>query len=212
MSCKVHYVLYGLAQQPFFDFSDTTRADVYQGESTLEYGPTRPFQPQTVPPLPHQQHPPLQQQQHAGWVPLTQQQQPSLWSQIAAQFTGASTSSSSASGFPPNHWSSAYPGRQHQQHPPHPPLNSSFPPPQQQYPPPQQPPPSPTSSSSSHISEFARDFYGTTSVPPGAFSDVSGMRGTGTVPGGAGAGYPPPPPRRIYKMAGPDDFDLRQMQ
>ncbi|KAK6964726.1 hypothetical protein R3P38DRAFT_3300125 [Favolaschia claudopus] len=36
------------------------------------------------------------------------------------------------------------------------------------------------------MSEFARDFYGTTSVPPGAFSDASGMRGLG---------YPPPPPR-----------------
>ncbi|KAK7013998.1 hypothetical protein R3P38DRAFT_3206590 [Favolaschia claudopus] len=171
----------------------TTRADVYQGESTLEYGPTRPFQPQTVPPLPHQQHP-QQQQQHAGWVPQTQTQQPSLWSQIAAQLTGASTSSSSASGFPPSHWSSAYPGRQ-QQHPhpppPHPPPNSSFPPPQQQYPYPSQAPP-PSTTSSSHISEFARDFYGTTSVPPGAFSDVSGMRGAGS---GMGTGYPPPPPR-----------------
>ncbi|KAF7355920.1 hypothetical protein MVEN_00921000 [Mycena venus] len=85
----------------------TTRPDVYQGESTLEYGPSRPFQ-QAPPPL-HQLSPPAQ---NAGWAPPQQQQQPapSLWQQLTGQITGTSTTQ-----FPPTHWSSAYPGRQQQQ-------------------------------------------------------------------------------------------------
>ncbi|KAJ7090660.1 hypothetical protein C8R44DRAFT_817849 [Mycena epipterygia] len=52
--------------------------------------------------------------------------------------------------------------------------------------PPPQPPPSTT-----HVSDFARDFYATISVPPGGFSDVSGARASS---GGGGGGRNPPPP------------------
>ncbi|KAJ7090651.1 hypothetical protein C8R44DRAFT_817821 [Mycena epipterygia] len=41
-----------------------------------------------------------------------------------------------------------------------------------------------------HVSDFARDFYATTSVPPGAFSDVSGARASSS---SGGSRYPPPP-------------------
>ncbi|KAJ7649271.1 hypothetical protein B0H17DRAFT_1215353 [Mycena rosella] len=58
--------------------------DVYQGESTVEYGPSRPFQPA---PLPLRQQPsgggyavPLQHPQNTGWAPP--QQAPSLWQQL----------------------------------------------------------------------------------------------------------------------------------
>ncbi|KAJ7636161.1 hypothetical protein B0H17DRAFT_1217158 [Mycena rosella] len=150
----------------------TAGPDVYQGESTVEYGPSRLFQP-APPPL--RQQPsgsryaaPLQHPQNTGWAPPPQQQQqvPSLWQQL----TGATSPSQSQSGS--GWWS--YPG--HQQHTP----------PQQ---PPQShaPPPPPTT----HVSEFARDFYATTSVPPSGFSDVSGVRGTVDT---STVGYPPPPP------------------
>ncbi|KAJ7636173.1 hypothetical protein B0H17DRAFT_1164111 [Mycena rosella] len=105
---------------------------------------------------------PPQHPQSTGWAP--QQQAPSLWQQL----TGATSPSQGSSG-----WSS---------HPGH-----------QQYAPPQQPPqihalpPPPTT----HVSEFARDFYATTSVPPGGFSDVSGVRATADA---STAGYPPPAP------------------
>ncbi|KAJ7854952.1 hypothetical protein B0H14DRAFT_2353453 [Mycena olivaceomarginata] len=124
----------------------TTRPDVYQGESTLEYGPSRPFQ-QAPPPL--------------------------------HQLTGQNTGASSTAQFPPAHWSSAYPGRQQQQQyapPPQPPL-PPLPPPQASAPP------------TPHVSEFARDFYATATIPPGAFSDVSGARNASS----ADPGYLPPP-------------------
>ncbi|KAJ7687707.1 hypothetical protein B0H17DRAFT_679972 [Mycena rosella] len=134
----------------------TAGPDVYQGESTVEYGPSRPFQPA---PPPVRQQPsgsgyaaPPQHPQNTGWAP--EQQAPSLWQQL----TGATSQSSAG-------WSS-YPGHQ-------------------QYAPPQQPPPT------THVSEFARDFYATTSVPPGGFSDVSGARATADT---STAGYPPPVP------------------
>ncbi|KAJ7486868.1 hypothetical protein FB451DRAFT_1168248 [Mycena latifolia] len=138
----------------------TSGPDFRQGESTIEYGPARPFQPAP---------PPLLQQQNSGFAPPPppQQQQaaPSLWQQL----TGASSSSGSGG------WAQAYPGRQQYAPPPQHP--------QMQAPQPPQPP-------TTHISEFARDFYATTSVPPGGFSDVSGARGGAPSP----AGYPPPPP------------------
>ncbi|KAJ7609736.1 hypothetical protein DFH06DRAFT_1374975 [Mycena polygramma] len=147
----------------------TTRPDVYQGESTVEFGPARPFQQ-----VPMQPSPPPPPAQNGGWIPQqTPPQPPSLWQQLTGQSTGSSTTQ-----FPPASWSSypggrSYPGGQQQQ---------------QQYalPPPQQAPPLTT-----HVSEFARDFYATTNVPPGALSDVSGARNVSA--SGSGAGYPPPP-------------------
>ncbi|KAJ6540512.1 hypothetical protein B0H19DRAFT_331819 [Mycena capillaripes] len=144
----------------------TTRPDVYQGESTIEYGPSRPFQP-APPPL--QRTPPAQNGSNSGWIPQQRtptSPAPSLWQQLTGQITGSSTAQAQ---FPPASWS-AYPGGG-----------------SQRYAPPQQPPPpQPTT----HISDFARDFYATTTVPPGAFSDVSGVRATGS---GDAARYPPPP-------------------
>ncbi|KAJ7611918.1 hypothetical protein DFH06DRAFT_1109709 [Mycena polygramma] len=132
----------------------TTRPDVYQGESTVEFGPARPFQ----------------------------QQAPSLWQQLTGQSAGSSTAQ-----FPPASWSS-YPGGQQQQ---------------QQYasPPPPQQAPLPLTT---HVSEFARDFYATTSVPPGAFYDVSGARNASA--SGSEAGYPPPalpPPQQTAQYQPP---------
>ncbi|KAJ7128768.1 hypothetical protein C8R43DRAFT_691876 [Mycena crocata] len=154
----------------------TAGPDVYQGESTLEYGPSRPFQP-VPPPLQHPQGGYAPPPQNAGWTP--QQQAPSLWQQLTGQLTGANGSapyqqSQSPSQFPPASWS-AYPG-------------GNAPPPHMHVrPPPQPPPPQP----STHGSDFARDFYATTSVPPGGFSDVSSARASGS---GSGSEYPPPPP------------------
>ncbi|KAJ7922401.1 hypothetical protein B0H13DRAFT_1603685 [Mycena leptocephala] len=125
----------------------TTRPDVYQGESTVEYGPSRPFQPAP---------PPVQQLVTPA---------PSLWQQLTGQSSGGSTAE-----FPPASWS-AYPGSQS-------PNPSQA---QQQH----APPPQPTT----HVSDFARDFYATTSVPPSGFSDVSGARATVSPQ----TGYPPPP-------------------
>ncbi|KAJ7034495.1 hypothetical protein C8F04DRAFT_1221471 [Mycena alexandri] len=143
----------------------TTRPDVYQGESTVEFGPSRPFQPAPPPP------------QNSGWTPQTQASAsptPSLWQQLTGQMSGMSMQSAPPS--PSSGWSTAYPGRQQQP----PPQMHVQPPPQ-----PQQQPPLTT-----HLSEFARDFYATTSVPPSGFSDVSGARGAGA----SAVGYPPPPP------------------
>ncbi|KAJ6494274.1 hypothetical protein C8R45DRAFT_1134991 [Mycena sanguinolenta] len=142
----------------------TTRPDVYSGETTLEYGPTRPFQPV------HQPRP----------APAPQPQGPvqSLWQQLTGQFTGSSTTQ-----FPPAHWS-AYPGGQQQQQYA-PPSNPNLPVNPQQQP---QPP-------TTHLSEFARDFYATTAVPPGAFSDVSGARNNSS----SDPGYPPPPGAQQYQ-------------
>ncbi|KAJ7681679.1 hypothetical protein B0H17DRAFT_1138279 [Mycena rosella] len=146
----------------------TAGPNVYQGESTVEYGPSRLFQPAP---------PPLRQQpsgssyalspqhlQSTGWA--QPQQAPSLWQQLTGA-TSQSPAQSSAG------WSS-YPG--HQQYAPlqQPPLIHA-------------PPPPPTM----HISDFARDFYAMMSVPPSGFSDVSGTRATADT---STAGYPPPPP------------------
>ncbi|KAJ6462755.1 hypothetical protein C8R47DRAFT_992895 [Mycena vitilis] len=146
----------------------TTRPDAYHGESTVEFGPARPFQQVPMQPPPP---PPLLQPRNGGWIP--QQQAPSLWQQLTGQ--------SSSAQFPPATWS-AYPGRQ-----------------QQYASPPQQAPPLTT-----HVSEFARDFYATTNVPPGAFSDVSGARNASA--SGSGAGYPPPalpPPQQTAQYQPP---------
>ncbi|KAJ7453344.1 hypothetical protein B0H11DRAFT_2071869 [Mycena galericulata] len=145
----------------------TAAPDVYQGESTLEYGPSRPFQPAPPPPS-QQQYAPPPPSQGGGWVPQQQMSPaPSLWQQLTGQVTGSSAQ------FPPASWS-AYPGHQQQQ---------QYAPPPQPSAPPRPPPPA------THISEFARDFYATTDVPPGAFSDVSGARANSST----GPRYPPPP-------------------
>ncbi|KAJ7269536.1 hypothetical protein C8J57DRAFT_1322246 [Mycena rebaudengoi] len=146
----------------------TQRPDLYQGESTLEYGPSRPFQ-QAPPPI--NQHPPqgpqwAPPQQGPGWPPQQQQQQPSLWDQL--------TGSMNTHNQPPQSGWSAYPGRQQHAPPPPPQLHIQPPP----------PPPPPTT----NVSDFARDFYSTTSIPPGGISEVSPSPS-------AGGGYPPPPGR-----------------
>ncbi|KAJ7609793.1 hypothetical protein DFH06DRAFT_1375091 [Mycena polygramma] len=157
----------------------TTRPDVYQGESTVEFGPARPFQQ-----VPMQQPPPPPPPQNGGWIPQqASAQPPSLWQQLTGQSIGSSTAQ-----FPPASWSS-YPGGQQQQQ-------------QQQYAPPS--PPQQAPPLTTHVSEFARDFYATTNVPPGAFSDVSGARNASA--SGSEAGYPPPalpPPQQTAQYQPP---------
>ncbi|KAJ7728511.1 hypothetical protein B0H16DRAFT_1665496 [Mycena metata] len=150
----------------------TTRPDVYQGESTVEFGPSRPFQPAPRPP------------QNSPQTQASASPAPSLWQQLTGQMSGMSIQSApppSSSG-----WSTAYPGRQQQS----PPQMHVQPPPQ-----PQRPPPT------THLSEFARDFYATTNVPPSGFSDVSGARGAGA----SAPGYPPPPSAPPPGAGVPDD-------
>ncbi|KAJ7729975.1 hypothetical protein B0H16DRAFT_1665402 [Mycena metata] len=150
----------------------TTRPDVYQGESTVEFGPSRPFQPAPRPP------------QNSPQTQASASPAPSLWQQLTGQMSGMSIQSApppSSSG-----WSTAYPGRQQQS----PPQMHVQPPPQ-----PQRPPPT------THLSEFARDFYATTNVPPSGFSDVSGARSAGA----SAPGYPPPPGAPPPGAGVPDD-------
>ncbi|KAJ7727556.1 hypothetical protein DFH07DRAFT_757682 [Mycena maculata] len=138
----------------------TAGPDVHQGESTIEYGPSRPFQPAPPPPQQPARYAPPPPPQNGGWVPQQQPSPaPSLWQQLTGQVTGAD----SGAQFPPASWS-AYPAHQQQ-----PQVHVHPPPP------------------TTHVSDFARDFYATTSVPPNAFSDVSGARTHSR------SRYPPPP-------------------
>ncbi|KAJ7881764.1 hypothetical protein B0H14DRAFT_3082538 [Mycena olivaceomarginata] len=160
----------------------TTRPDVYQGESTLEYGPSRPFQP-APPPVQQLHQPPSPPAQNTAWAaPSQRPAAPSLLQQLAGQITAHVTGPNSLSQLPSALWST-YPGSQRQQQPRPPPQQFAPPPPQQQPSAPAAPP------TTTHASDFARDFYATTTIPPGAFSDVSGARNTGS----ARSGYPPPP-------------------
>ncbi|KAJ7050714.1 hypothetical protein C8F01DRAFT_1067523 [Mycena amicta] len=119
------------------------------------------------PARPFQQAPRIQIQRPAQTQYAPPPTSPSLWEQI----TGPILS---------NLQSAAFPGHD----------------PQYRYQPlPSNPPPSSPSvrTPAPQLSEFARDFYATTNVPPNAFSDVSGARASSAPP----ATYPPPPlPRR----------------
>ncbi|TFK34061.1 hypothetical protein BDQ12DRAFT_727247 [Crucibulum laeve] len=193
----------------------TPAPDVYQGETTVEYGPRRPFQPPPVPP------PQSQSPQHTGYSTSSgwsqnQQSRPgqgqgqSLWQQITGQLSdivnaasSASLSQGSAYNASPQHNSqwSAYPGQQQQPPPQRQPTTprpySSFLPP----PPPRHPSsstlsvasePSPHSPPSS---DFARDFYAAGPNLPGQgeFSPPSGPPpSTGSTP------RPPTSPARSH--------------
>ncbi|KAL0564921.1 hypothetical protein V5O48_017117, partial [Marasmius crinis-equi] len=146
----------------------TPGPDLHQGEATVEYGPSRPFQP--PPPRPSQ--PPVQSPQHTGWStvqnhvrPNHHAPPPSLLQQITGSLVdrlnnvsvgGSSYNHNRYQGFPgqpagpqlpPGTW----------RPPPGPPpghvqpQNTGAPPPSSQYQPPPHPPPS--------SSDFARDFY-----------------------------------------------------
>ncbi|KAJ6590383.1 hypothetical protein B0H10DRAFT_1961066 [Mycena sp. CBHHK59/15] len=156
----------------------TPGPDVYQGETTVEYGPSRPFQPAPPPLLQQQSTGYTPPPQHPAWAPQPQpqpqqQQYPyappslqSLWTQLTGSITTNLIQPRAPS------WS-AYPGRQ-------------------QYAPPRAPPPLPpprpsTTPPTTHVSEFARDFYASPSVPSeGLPADADP---------GPNAGYPPPPVR-----------------
>lgn len=131
----------------------TPRADPRQGESTVEYGPTRPFQPtpavsRTAPAAPQ---PGFLSSQTSS----VSRRGRSLWQQLTDQIDQFADElerrgNRPSSGTP---WSS-YPGRSVP--------NASTLPPRRNVPPPPPPPRPPhrrTSSTSCLPSEFARDFY-----------------------------------------------------
>ncbi|KAF7320651.1 hypothetical protein HMN09_00149900 [Mycena chlorophos] len=175
----------------------TAGPDTRHGEHTLEIGPARPFQ--QAPRQPRQM-----EQGHgygypgsmsrAGAAPAPRQQTPSeaswnrspvgLLSQLTDHIvTNLERSISSA----------VSPGRN----------NNEF-----RYAPPSGAPPdggprSAPPAPAPQLSEFARDFYATTQVPPGGFSDVSGARNLSAEPRSA---YPLPPGQPPSGGAGiPDD-------
>ncbi|KAJ7215569.1 hypothetical protein GGX14DRAFT_608584 [Mycena pura] len=142
----------------------TPAPDVYQGESTVERGPPRPFQPA-----------PQQRAPASGRLTPASGPSPSVWRQL----TGLAS-----------RLDSTYPGQTSYLPPPHPPP----PPPSlahRRYSPPPQPPPPP------RMSDFARDFYATTHIPP--FSAASATSSTQHLPPAAPAPqsaqsqYEPPP-------------------
>ncbi|KAF9266883.1 hypothetical protein L218DRAFT_955985 [Marasmius fiardii PR-910] len=150
----------------------TPGPDVRHGEATVEYGPSRPFQP---PPQPPSQQPPISQQrppQHPGWPavqnhappPSRPSQAPTLLQQITGNLAdrlnnlstgGGSYNYNRYQGFPGNFGSPSPAGYPPPSGPPPghlPPQNIT---PSQQYPPPSHSP----LSHPSPVSDFSRDFY-----------------------------------------------------
>jgi len=150
----------------------TPRADPRQGESTVEYGPTRPFQPtpavSRAAPAPGLAHQPGFLSSQTSNVSRRGR---SLWQQLTDQIDqfadelerrgNRANSNTQRAGTP---WSS-YPGR------PLPNASSTLPPRRNVPPPPPRPPHRRTSSTSSLPSEFARDFYAA-GTGDGLFSDT----------------------------------------
>jgi len=138
----------------------TPRADPRQGESTVEYGPTRPFQPtpavSRADPVPGSAHQPGFLSSQTSNVSRRGR---SLWQQLTDQIDqfadelerrgNRANSNTQRAGTP---WSS-YPGRSLGN------ASSTLPPRRNAPPPPPRPPHRRTSSTSSLPSEFARDFY-----------------------------------------------------
>ncbi|KAJ7215571.1 hypothetical protein GGX14DRAFT_608595 [Mycena pura] len=143
----------------------TPAPDVYQGESTVERGPQRPFQPA-----------PQQRAPASGRLTPASGPSPSVWRQL----TGLAS-----------RLDSTYPGQTSYLPPPHPPPPPPPSLPPRRYSPPPQPPPPP------RMSDFARDFYATTHIPP--FSAASATSSTQHLPPAAPAPpsaqsqYVPPP-------------------
>ncbi|KAF5379395.1 hypothetical protein D9615_006657 [Tricholomella constricta] len=162
----------------------TPGPDVHSGESTVEYGPQRPYQtapaPAPAPSAHHRHHrlpPPIHVQPPPPHTP------PSIWRQfaetIATQLTGPAQVSPHPTGGSSSSWS-GYPGQQQRLHPHHTgPRPGVHPRPQAPPLPPR--PASMSSSPSAANSDFARDFY---AAGPGPTSEH------GHVP----ARRPPPPP------------------
>ena len=192
----------------------TPGPDVYQGETTVAYGPSRPFQPAPT-------RPPQQQSlspQPTGWSNVQARFQPrsqpqSVFQQLAGRLTAElfgptaqqrfnPTSNNAPSSNPQPGWSS-YPGQQapspHQLSPQH---SITRPPrtPQPAQPPPLLPPRTQSSSApaSRNVSEFALDFY---AAGPGVDNPPSGQSPStyapppGPPPSGprSGSGFAPPP-------------------
>lgn len=171
----------------------TPAADPYQGESTLELGPRRPFQPQQHQPPPQQQFSP------PPHPPYNPPYQPYLsprgtgWSQNSGPPQGQWSNSNPSLHHPTppggNGWS-AYPGQAHSQ------TSSNLPPP-----PPRHPhsrsntelvsPPGPSSlSAPGTVSDFAREFYAA-----GAGDDAGQASASGGSGGNTWAPPPGPPPK-----------------
>ncbi|KAG5637795.1 hypothetical protein H0H81_003187 [Sphagnurus paluster] len=148
----------------------TPGPDVRHGESTVEYGPQRPFQP--APPRPAQQPAaPLRPQPQSQSVPSIFSQ---LIDTLTTQLTGP-TQSSHPTGS--SSWS-GYPGQQLRLQPNHTgygatPYSASYPSPA----PPALPPRPSSASDTAPTSDFARDFY---AACPGSEAQPS-------------SGYAPPP-------------------
>lgn len=133
----------------------TSAPDSHQGEETLEYGPTRPFQ--NPPPPPQRPVPPQHPiaAQSTGWSNTQYRPPQSLWQQITGsitdQITGSSYRTYPAYNPPPQPWTPQY--------------HNSAPPPL----PPRHAPASPVSPTSP-TSDFARDFYAAGPHIPGESS------------------------------------------
>ncbi|KAJ7616873.1 hypothetical protein B0H17DRAFT_1297676, partial [Mycena rosella] len=155
----------------------TAGPDVYQGESTVECGPSRPFQP-APPPL---------------------RQQPSGKYREGATASAIAVATAHRCDIP---IPSAIERR----------LVAVPRPPAVRTPAAATADPRPAPAADNACSEFARDFYATTSVPPGGFSDVSGARATadistaGTCPRALVVAVPAatPVPRRPPRRRPPD--------
>ncbi|PPQ86320.1 hypothetical protein CVT25_005621 [Psilocybe cyanescens] len=139
----------------------TANPAVYRGETTIEQGPARPFQPAPRPPSQNQQRWPHLSPQATGSSSFSasavsrNRSAGSLLHQLTNSLTNSVNAAINNMNSPPPQaqqlWSS-YPGRQPQQ--------TQQQPPSQSYRPPGGPPPlHPSSSMSRRSSEFARDFY-----------------------------------------------------
>ncbi|ESK83334.1 serine proline rich protein [Moniliophthora roreri MCA 2997] len=167
----------------------TPGPDVYQGETTIEYGPARPFQPAPRPPRPPQHH---LTPQPTGWSAVSNHvvrpaQPPSLLQQITGtlidRLNSLSTGGSSYSGYSNDPYNgnrpyNSYPGQGPRPSPP--PIQThqtGVPPPL----PPRHPP--------SSASEFARDFYAAGTGP----QSLSQENAAHSPSASTASSYAPPP-------------------
>ncbi|KAF8888053.1 hypothetical protein BD779DRAFT_1672463 [Infundibulicybe gibba] len=153
----------------------TIGPDVYQGEATLEYGPSRPFQPPPgrppVRPLAQPSQPITPQP--TGWQNMQNPHRPqtqvqSLWQQITTQIINPilnpppTNTSNTLTPQPTGSGWSAYPGYRPPPGPPPRPGLANLPPPPPRH------PSSPNNHPQRTTSEFAQDFYaaGPGQTPP----------------------------------------------
>ncbi|KAK7038889.1 hypothetical protein VNI00_010523 [Paramarasmius palmivorus] len=172
----------------------TPGPDVYHGESTVEYGPARPFQQAPRPARPPQHH---LTPQPTGWSAVQNHvvrpaQPPSLLQQITGtlvdRLNGLSTGGNSYNNTsypngPHTHNTGPWPGNSYPNQGPRP-----NPPPIQTHQTGPQPPPLPPRQHppSSATSEFARDFYAAGAGPQSSSQDTA-------APSPSPASYAPPP-------------------